>query len=89
MTRKRDRGEDERRRRCGVGRGDNDADEAAESLGLAVGQPVGRRHMELPGHGCVRASWPPGCCDRQPVKAPWTPWQGFRWTKLEALGASG
>jgi hypothetical protein len=24
------------------------------------------------------APWPLGCCDRQPVKAPWTPWQGFR-----------
>jgi len=32
-----------------VGRGDNDADEAAESLGLAVGRPLGRRRMELPG----------------------------------------
>jgi len=49
VTRKLDRGEDERWRRCRVGQGDNDADEATESLGLVVGQPPGRRRMELPG----------------------------------------
>jgi len=30
-----------------------------------------------------------GCCDRQPVNAPWSPWQGFRRTKcLGGLSAS-
>jgi len=27
-----------------------------------------------------------GCCDRQPDRAPWPPWQDFRQTKLEASG---
>ena len=64
--------------RGGVGRGGN-ADKVAESLGRAAGGP--------PWRGRVGASWSL-CCVRQLVKAMWTPWQGFRRTKLEASGAS-
>jgi hypothetical protein len=57
-------------------------------------RPPRLHRMELSGCGGavtwkLEAPWPPGCCDRQPVKALWTPWQGFRRTKLEASGASG
>ena len=62
-------------------RGDGDAGKAAKSLGrAATGAPShvparlwGRRRVELPGRGRVGAPYPPGCCVRQPVRAPWPP----------------
>ena len=73
---------------------DGDVGEAAKSLECVAAGALshglarlrGRCLMELPGRGRVGAPWPPRCCDHQLVKAPWTPWQGFRRTKLEASG---
>lgn len=73
-----------RRRGARSRRGDGDAGEATKSLGM---RPTGLRRtqcVELTGSGHVGALWAPRCCDRQPVRAPWPPWQGFMRMKLEA-----
>jgi hypothetical protein len=70
---------------------DRDADEAAESSGRAAAEAPSHRVVKLSGrcHVEVGGSVAAGCCDHQPIKALWMPWQGFRRTKLEASGASG
>ena len=79
----RDRCEDVRRRRCGArSRREETAMRARlpshwgrAATGAPLHEParlLGRRRVDLPGRGRVRASWPP--------------WQGFRQMKLEASG---
>jgi hypothetical protein len=54
-------------------RGDGDTGDNAKLLGRTATGALshvparlwGRRRVELPGRGHVRAPWPPGCCDRQ------------------------
>jgi hypothetical protein len=77
QRRERDRGVDDD---DDAGSGDGNADEAAKSLGV---RQLRLRRMELSSYeGAVtwklESPWSPGCCDRQPVKALWTPWQRFR-----------